>query len=245
MNDTYWPVPEHIAEAARVVLGEIGLDPCSVEPSVVGASITIPAGSGGWDEPWAGHRTVLVNLPRGRTSRLFGQRTGEWLSHIDEMAGVGTEIVALLPLPVTGPTWWRNFVYPHAKAMCFLSDDPRVPEPTVVSYWGEQVSGFKAAFAALGYTIDLRNPDAQWRIKVGDYMARRLGADNVQGATATDRLARALRAVRIDLEEAEVARDLLLAEAAQYTDLPLRKLAELSGVPLATISRNYREKRAQ
>lgn len=161
-----WCTPPHILDATRTVFGgEIGLDPCSNEYSLVGArnEYCLPDKDGlseQWDSP-----TIFVNPPYG-SDPVRKTRILDWFKKIGEASERGSEIIALVPV-ATNTRHWKDYVYPIASAICFLyaprlkfyirgEEDPKgAPMSCATIYYGNKVETFKEAFGEMGAVIPL------------------------------------------------------------------------------------------
>jgi hypothetical protein len=151
----------------RVFGGQIDLDPCANEHSLVGARVSyqLPEHDGlleSWD-----YDTIYVNPPYGSDS-VRGTRIAHWFDRMARAAATGSEIIALVPV-ATNTAHWKRYVYPVAGAICFLyeprlrfyihgREDPRgAPMSCAVIYYGKRVQNFAAEFRQHGAVIPLRD----------------------------------------------------------------------------------------
>lgn len=163
-----WCTPPHLIQSVKEVFGgTIELDPCSNSYSLVEAqrSYQLPT-SDGLKEPWDA-RTIFVNPPYG-SDPIRRTRILHWFRKIDEAHNKGSEIIALVPV-ATNTTHWKEFVYPLASAICFLSaprlrfyvngiEDPKgAPMACAVIYYGKNFKKFSEIFKEHGAVIPLQN----------------------------------------------------------------------------------------
>ena len=163
-----WGTPEkYIAAVKRVFGGEIDLDPCSNEHSLVGAGVEycLPHRDG-LKESWDFQR-IFVNPPYG-IDQERGTSIKHWLyrcavahSHYD------SEVIALVPV-ATNTGHWKKYVFGRATAVCFLYDTrlrfliagrdegKGAPMSCAMIYWGENFNGFFDVFIQHGAVVDLR-----------------------------------------------------------------------------------------
>lgn len=161
-----WNTPPRIIESVKEVFkGEIDLDPCSNEDSVVNARIeyTLPDNDGlqsSWD-----YKTIFVNPPYGIDSKRK-TRIADWFRKAAEAHSQGSEVIMLVPV-ATNTGHWKKYVYPQATAICFLYD-PRfkfwingkeepngAPMSVAVIYFGKHFERFARSFKAHGVVIGL------------------------------------------------------------------------------------------
>lgn len=147
-----WNTPKEVLDRVRE-LGEIDLDPCSNEDSIVGATAQY-VGSGGLDIDWTddmGDGLAYVNPP-------YGREIGRW---VQRCALFGTtyarEVVALLP--ARPDTKWFTDAW-TANALCFwrgrlrfLGAPSSAPFPSVVAYWGRHKYRFADIFDEVGHVV--------------------------------------------------------------------------------------------
>jgi hypothetical protein len=162
-----WGTPAKYVAAARKALGgEIDLDPCSNEFSIVGARVEyrLPC-QDGLQLPWDFGR-IFVNPPYG-ADKLRRTSIKHWLSKCLNASLSGSEVVALVPV-ATNTRHWKECVFGQATAVCFLGDtrlrflvDGRdegkgAPMSCATVYWGRNFEAFLEAFREYGAVVDLR-----------------------------------------------------------------------------------------
>ena len=167
LSDTkHWCTPPEIVASVRQVFGgEIDLDPCSNEHSMVDARVnySLPEHDGlveSWDYP-----RIYVNPPYG-SDPSRGTRIAHWFARIAEAAANGSEVIALVPV-ATNTGHWKKHVYPIARAICFLyqprvrfyidgREDPKgAPRSCAVVYYGSEFESFAKEFSRHGAVIPL------------------------------------------------------------------------------------------
>lgn len=163
-----WGTPHKYVDAVkRVFGGEIALDPCSNEHSVVKATIeyVLPYHDG-LAEPWD-YPTIYVNPPYG-ANRERGTTIRHWLGRCAEAhQDCGSEVLALVPV-ATNTSHWKDYVWGRAVAVCFLYDTrlrflehgfdggKGAPMSCAMIYWGRDYDSFLDVFLHFGAVLDLR-----------------------------------------------------------------------------------------
>ncbi|MFT2753821.1 DNA N-6-adenine-methyltransferase [Clavibacter sp. Sh2088] len=188
--------PDILASVRKVFKGQIGLDPCSNEHSLVDAQIEyrLPERDG-LNEPWEAE-TIFVNPPYG-SDKERGTRIAHWFAKIGEAAAAGSEVLALVPV-ATNTGHWKQFVYPVAAGICFLyaprlrfyingREDPKgAPMSCAVVYYGHDFDQFAEAFRVHGAVIPLekavlpREPTLMQKGRPRRALAQSLLEDEVQ-----------------------------------------------------------------
>lgn len=161
-----WCTPPGIVRSVKEVFGgKIGLDPCSNEWSLVNAEVEfrLPE-KDGLRERWEAE-SIYVNPPYG-SDRERGTRIIDWFRKIGEAVDRGAEVIALVPV-ATNTRHWKEFVYPKAQAICFLSaprlrffmngeEDPKgAPMSCAVIYYGTDWAKFADSFKTHGAVVPL------------------------------------------------------------------------------------------
>jgi hypothetical protein len=167
-KSTDWCTPKKYVDAVkRVFGGRIALDPCSNQWSIVDAEIeySLPEHNGlreSWDFP-----TIYVNPPYGADKE---RRTTirHWLYKCAYAHKYyGSEVLALVPV-ATNTRHWKQFVWGHATAVCFLYDTrlrflvegkdegKGAPMSCAMIYWNRNIVKFLEVFSEFGAVIDLR-----------------------------------------------------------------------------------------
>jgi hypothetical protein len=163
-----WGTPHKYVDAVRHVFGgEIDLDPCSNEFSIVKAKTEymLPA-QDGLRESWNFSR-IYVNPPYG-ADRRHRTTIRHWLHRCAEAhKRYGSEVLSLVPV-ATNTRHWKNYVWGRATAICFLYDtrlrflvDGRdvgkgAPMACAMIYWGKNYERFSQVFSQHGAVVDLR-----------------------------------------------------------------------------------------
>lgn len=168
-----WGTPKKYVDAVRNFFGgDIALDPCSNEYSIVDAltEYRLPENDGlreSWDYP-----TIYVNPPYG-ADRERGTTIKNWLAKCAlTHEKHNSEILALVPV-ATNTGHWKQSVFGQASAICFLYDTrlkflengldvgKGAPMSCSMIYWGERVEEFKELFLDFGAVVDITNLKGQ------------------------------------------------------------------------------------
>jgi hypothetical protein len=162
-----WGTPPKYVEAVKAFFGgQIDLDPCSNEWSVVGAKVEyrLPKHDG-LKESW-NHEKIFVNPPYGKDQNR-GTGIKIWLQRC-EMANAmhGSEVLALVPVAVN-TTHWKKHVFGKARSLCFLADTrlkflvngadggKGAPMACCMIYWGNDHKRFVEIFHRYGAVVPL------------------------------------------------------------------------------------------
>lgn len=164
----HWCTPPGLVASVRAVFGgSIGLDPCSNADAQVHADreYRLPERDGlteSWDAT-----TIFVNPPYG-TDKIRGTRIADWFAKMVDAAERGSEVIALVPV-ATNTGHWKQSVFPHASAVCFLSaprlrfyldgtEDPKgAPMACAVIYYGSRSQAFAEEFSQHGAVLFLHD----------------------------------------------------------------------------------------
>jgi len=177
-----WGTPRKYVDAVkRFFGGEIDLDPCSSEYSIVEAKTeyALPD-QDGLKASW-NYQRIYVNPPYGG-DRQRGTRIAHWLQRCAEAhREYGSEVLALVPV-ATNTSHWKRYVWTEATGVCFLYDTrlrflvqghdqgKGAPMSCAMVYWGVDYDGFLDEFLQFGAVVDLRPLMGQ---RIGTYAARR------------------------------------------------------------------------
>lgn len=163
-----WGTPHKYVNAVKEFFdGDIDLDPCSNEYSVVNAlnEYRLPKHDG-LRESWK-FRRIYVNPPYG-TDKVRGTRIKNWFYRcVEANRNYDSEVLALVPV-ATNTGHWKNYVFGHATAVSFLYDTrlkflvggkdegKGAPMSCSMVYWGKDYEKFYNVFIKFGAVIDLR-----------------------------------------------------------------------------------------
>lgn len=163
-----WGTPPKYVDAVRQFFGgEISLDPCSNQFSIVNAQteFRLPEHDGlkeCWDYP-----KIYVNPPYG-IDKDHGTSIKHWFARCS-MANelYGSEVLALVPV-ATNTGHWKKFVFGRSCGFCFLYDTrlkflvngesggKGAPMSCAMIYWGVEFERFQNIFRKFGAVIDGR-----------------------------------------------------------------------------------------
>lgn len=164
-----WCTPPKYVEAVRECFhGEVCLDPCSNQHSIVHATVEyqLPKQDGlreSWDFP-----TIYVNPPYG-ADREAGTTIKHWLRRCAEAhIRHHSEVLALVPV-ATNTAHWKHYVWAAATAVAFLYDTrlkflvngkeggKGAPMSCAMVYWGKNHKKFFKIFSAFGAVVSLKH----------------------------------------------------------------------------------------
>lgn len=159
-----WCTPPKYVNAVREFFGEIHLDPCSNENSIVKAKTEymLPETDGLralWDFP-----TIYVNPPY-EIDRVRRTSIRDWIRKCaDAHEKNKSEVLALIPVAVN-TKHWKQYIFGKATSVCFLADtrlkfingghDKGAPMACAVVYWGKKGNRFYKHFSKHGAVIDI------------------------------------------------------------------------------------------
>ncbi len=163
-----WGTPEKYVQAVKEFFGgEIDLDPCSNQYSIVRARVeyTLPRHDGLRDS-W-NFRRIYVNPPYG-LDRRRGTGIKNWLYRCAQAhKNFGSELLALVPV-ATNTGHWKKYVFGKASAICFLYDTrlkflvngqnggKGAPMSCAMIYWGTNPARFRSVFEEFGAVLSLQ-----------------------------------------------------------------------------------------
>lgn len=160
--------PKYVNAIKKFWGGEIELDPCSNDFSIVRAKTEFKLPQfDGLNENWD-FKTIYVNPPYG-ADRNRGTTIKDWLSKCCQShKSYKSEIIALVPV-APNTTHWKKCVFGQATAICFLYDTrlrflvdgvdtgKGAPMACCLIYWGNDYSNFFDCFIEYGAVVDIRN----------------------------------------------------------------------------------------
>jgi hypothetical protein len=162
-----WCTPKKLIVAVKQVFGgQIDLDPCSNEFSIVGANTEFMlTHQDGLQQSW-NYKTIYVNPPYGSDTER-GTTIKNWYCKIAEAyIKHGAEIIVLVPV-APNTAHWKKYVFPIASAICFLYDtrlkflikgsenNKGAPMACCCIYYGERQSVFADVFSEFGAVVPL------------------------------------------------------------------------------------------
>jgi len=161
-----WGTPKKYVDAITTFFnGEIALDPCSNEHSIVHAKTEFLLPTDGLTEEWD-YPTVFVNPPYGRDYER-GTTIKDWIAKCyNTHQKYGNEVIALIPV-ATNTSHWKEYIFGKADTICFLYDTrlkflvdgkdggKGAPMACCLVYWGNRKEQFHEVFGTYGATINL------------------------------------------------------------------------------------------
>ena len=154
----HWNTPPKIISAIKKFWnGEIALDPCSNEHSLVGAKREYILPVDGLKEHWA--EKTFVNTPYGRNQ----ENKTSLLDWVIKAENSPPEIIMLIPVATNTRHFYK--VFETAQSICFLKDSrlkfwmegredkKGAPMACCLVYWGLEGERFKKEFGGLGKVV--------------------------------------------------------------------------------------------
>ena len=155
--------PKYIIPIKEFLGGEIDLDPCSNEFSLVGAkqSFKYPE-KDGLIEEWNGEK-IFINPPYGRNK---GKSLYDWFKKGLSEYEDGKEMIFLVPV-ATNTKHFKEIIFKRFSSICFLADtrlkfynegveDKKgAPMACCLCYLGHRKEDFYNAFSIFGKVFDI------------------------------------------------------------------------------------------
>lgn len=149
--------------------GEIDLDPCSGEGSIVKANHTYNEATDGLAQDWSEYKSIFANPPYSRPNLANWSAKCARYGNQDAWE---TEILLLVP-NYSSAAWFQENVFPTCTSILFYNkrisfkfpvEEPRLKHekrpkagsPTfhsVLVYWGQRVRDFEVTFSPFGWCI--------------------------------------------------------------------------------------------
>ena len=148
-----WNTPQNLLDVVYQ-MGEVALDPCSNDTSIVRARLAYTEADDGLLLPWGDGSggIVFVNPP-------YGRATPAWAAKMALEGAFGREILALLPVR-TDTTWWQAHLV-QADKICFwrgrlrfLGAPSSASFASAVAYWGPRQARFEEVFGPHGWVVE-------------------------------------------------------------------------------------------
>ena len=162
-----WGTPSKYVEAVKKFFnGDIELDPCSNEYSIVNANteFKLPINDG-LNENW-NYQTIYVNPPYG-SDRERRTSIKNWLEKCaDAHTKYNNEILALIPV-APNTKHWKQSIFGKATSICFLYDTrlkflengkgggKGAPMACAMVYWGSDYDTFYKIFIEYGAVVKI------------------------------------------------------------------------------------------
>jgi len=131
-----WNTPPKFVELINKMLGDIILDPCSNDTSMIDAKIKYILPTDGLKESW-NYKTLFVNPPYGRSVE---SKTSiyDWIKKgVEAYENNNSEILYLIPV-ATNTKHFKDFIFKKAQGICFLND-------TRLKFWSDGKEDKKGA----------------------------------------------------------------------------------------------------
>lgn len=159
--------PKYVNAIKKFWNGEIDLDPCSNEFSIVHAKkeFVLPDADG-LKEDWNGYRHIYVNPPYG-ADRTRKTSIKDWLGKCARTHNeTQNEIIALIPV-APNTSHWKQCIFGQASSICFLYDTrlrfledgqdvgKGAPMACCLIYWGNQNQRFFDHFISFGAVVNI------------------------------------------------------------------------------------------
>jgi phage N-6-adenine-methyltransferase len=158
-----WYTPPNVLDAARVVLGNIELDPASskIAQKTVKANRHYTAENDGLSKKWKGATWLNPPYASGLVSQFTEKLSGHYAA--------GDIPTAILLVNNATDTKWFQSAVELCSAVCFIAgrlkflDESGTPARTplqgqAVLYYGDNASGFIDAFSVFGFCVPTEGP---------------------------------------------------------------------------------------
>ena len=168
LSQSWCTPPKYVNAIMDFWNGEIELDPCSNEYSIVNAKVEyVLPHADGLKEEWNA-RTIYVNPPYG-ADRERGTTIKNWLAkcaHAHE--NYQAEVISLIPV-APNTAHWKKCIFGKASSICFLYDTrlrflekgqdvgKGAPMACCLVYWGNNTKRFFEHFIRFGAVVDITN----------------------------------------------------------------------------------------
>jgi hypothetical protein len=187
-----WGTPsKYVDVVKRFFNGQIDLDPCSNNWSIVNAQVEyrLPK-QDGLKESW-NYKKIFVNPPYGK-DQIRGTGIKSWIQRCEfAHKRYGSEVLALIPVAVN-TAHWKQFIFGKARSVCFLADTrlkflvngsdggKGAPMACSMVYWGMDHERFRKIFNKYGAVIpldELQRHPAGHEVTAGEFelMIERVG----------------------------------------------------------------------
>ncbi|MDR3628120.1 MAG: DNA N-6-adenine-methyltransferase [Ignavibacteriaceae bacterium] len=166
LSQSWCTPPKYVEVVKRFFDGNLSLDPCSNEYSLVKAKnkFSLPQNDG-LKEIW-NYPTIYVNPPYG----IDKERKTTIKNWLAKCAGAyreyNSEVLALIPV-AANTAHWKKYVFTQAHGICFLYDTrlkflengkdggKGAPMACAMIYWGNRFKRFYDMFIEYGAVVDI------------------------------------------------------------------------------------------
>ena len=130
-----WNTPPKYVKLIEEFFGEIELDPCSNDGSMINANIKYILPTNGLLESWD-YKKIFINPPYGRDVE---NKTSiyDWIKKGVDANKNGSELLYLIPV-ATNTRHFKDLIFKNACGICFLGD-------TRLKFWSEGKEDKKGA----------------------------------------------------------------------------------------------------
>lgn len=163
-----WGTPKKYVDIiTKFFDGEISLDPCSNQYSIVNAKTEFCLPTDGLTQDW-NYPTIYLNPPYGSDKERNTTIKNWLLKTVSTYEQYGSEIISLIPV-ATNTGHWKQCVWGKATGICFLYDTrlkflenglPNgngAPMACCIVYWGKDFQRFFDYFIPYGSVVDLQS----------------------------------------------------------------------------------------
>ena len=165
LSQNWCTPPKYVNAIKEFWNGNIELDPCSNQYSIVHANMEFKLpDTDGLKQEW-NYSTIYINPPYG-ADRERGTTIKDWLAKcVLTHNKYNSEIIALIPV-APNTLHWKKYIFGQASAICFLYDTrlrfwvngidsgKGAPMACCLVYWGENIQHFFNHFLEFGAVID-------------------------------------------------------------------------------------------
>ena len=161
-----WNTPPKYIKLIKELFGQIDLDPCSNETSMVDSKVRYILPTNGLNESWD-YKKIFVNPPYGRDTESK-TTIYNWINKGVETSKLGNDVLYLIPV-ATNTKHFKNLIFKHANGICFLEDtrlkfwnggkeDKKgAPMACCIIYFGSEYEKFYSVFDAVGECFKISN----------------------------------------------------------------------------------------
>ena len=156
-NNVHWNTPQKIVDLVSAFFcGEVHLDPCSNEYSIIKAKRSVELPECGLSLDWSPYGNIFINPPYGRGIK-------SWFKKAREVQKTHNSSLILLVPVSTNTSHWKEYVFNHEDTcVCFISDsrlkfgidgsedNKGAPMACALIYFGKEVDKFKVMFSTIG-----------------------------------------------------------------------------------------------